>query len=171
MKVATDIQKSDLIYFNLNLLPRLKSTYLTVLVIAIFTFIFICWKNGCPVSTRQWLGILIPSAIGGVFGMLFGTFFTIISILTKSSLNNGILGKHEFTLLDEGLYEKTSVNEGINSWEGISKMLVVGSYLLFQISGYLFHIIPKRSFSDEKQYREFISVARAHWEKAHNNAA
>jgi hypothetical protein len=55
--------------------------------------------------------------------MLFGVVVSMISILFMPSSENGILGEHEYTLSPEGLYEKTSANEGLGRWPGISNVL------------------------------------------------
>ena len=48
MKVTTNIGKLDLIKFNMSVLPRMRSTYITILVIASLTFLYIMSsaKNG-----------------------------------------------------------------------------------------------------------------------------
>ena len=115
------------------------------------------------------MAILIGSFGGGIFGMLFGFLFSMISILLMSSSKNGILGEHEYTLSPEGLHEKTSANEGLSKWEGITKVKVAGAYLLFQISGYLFHIVPARSFESQERFLEYSSKSMEYWQNAHNN--
>lgn len=168
MRVTTDISKTDLVRFNLAILPRLRSTYVTILVISVFVFGYICWKNGIPQTQSNWIVITIGSVGGGVFGMLFGVICSIISILLMSSRHNGILGHHEYTLTDEGLHEKTSANEGVSKWAGVTKVKVTGPYLLFQIAGYLFHIVPARSFETKEQFSEFVSLSMEYWQNAHN---
>lgn len=168
MRVTTNIRKMDLIRFNLAILPKLRSTYVTILVIALFMFGFICWGNGLPQTQSKWIVIFISSIGGGLFGTLFGIVFSMISILLMSSSKNGILGEHEYTLTPEGLHEKTAVNEGLSKWSGIIKVRVVGSYLLFQISGYLFHIVPTRSFSSKESFNKFVLASMEHWQNAHN---
>lgn len=63
MKINTDINRSDLIKFNLAILPRMKSTYTTILVIAVLAFAWLSWKHGLPETTHEWLGTFI-AAIG-----------------------------------------------------------------------------------------------------------
>ncbi len=168
MIVTTNISNMDLIRFNLAILPKLRSTYVTILVIALLAFGFICWKNGLPQATNNWIAALLGSLAGGIFGMLFGIVFSMISILLMSSSKNGILGEHEYTLSHEGLHEKTSANEGLSKWSGITKVKVAGSYLLFQISGYLFHIVPARSFESKESFQEYVSSSMEYWNNAHN---
>jgi hypothetical protein len=158
----------DLVFFNLAILPKLRSTYVSILVITLFVFGFICWKNGFPQTQNDWIAVIISSISVGFFAMFFGVVFSMISLLLMSSTKNGILGQHEYTLTNDGLHEKTSANEGLSKWSGITKVKVAGSYLLFQISGYLFHIVPVRSFETKESFNEFVSLSMEHWQNAHN---
>ena len=157
-----------MVCFNLAILPTLRSTYVSILVIAILVFGFICWKNGIPHTLNNWIAALVGSFGGSLFGILFGVVFSTILILLMPSSENGILGEHEYTISPEGLHEKTSANEGLSKWSGITKVKVAGSYLLFQISGYLFHIVPARSFNSKEGFNEFLSSSIEYWQKAHN---
>lgn len=166
MKVTTNIKKLDLIKFNLSLLPRMRSTYVTILIIACLTFLFITLNKGLPNSPSKLTIHLASSAIGGISGMLLGVAFNMIMILLMSSKNNGILGKHTYTLLPEGLHEETIANEGLNKWHGVISIKPAGSYLLIQIAACLFHIIPKKSFDSSEQFEEFTSQAISFWQQA-----
>ena len=170
MEVTTDIKRNDLIRFNLAILPRMRSTYVTILSIAILVFAFIAWNKGFPQSNNDWFVIIAAAIGGGVGGMFAGVLISFIFILFSSSSSNGILGKHEYKLSSEGLYEVTSANEGLSKWGGIQEVKVVGPYILFRISGFLFHIIPKRSFSTTEDMHSFVTEALEHWKNAHNKA-
>ncbi|MCQ4318631.1 YcxB family protein [Stutzerimonas zhaodongensis] len=170
MKVTTNIGKLDLIKFNLSVLPKMRSTYITILVIASLTFIYITWSKGLPENSRELVIHLVSSAIGGLLGMFFGIVFNMTTILLMSSAKNGVLGEHTYTLLPEGLIETTSANESLNKWHGVVSVKPAGSYLLIQVAACLFHVIPKRSFDSSEQFEEFTSQAIAHWQQAHNTA-
>ncbi len=166
MKVYTDIRRLDLIQFNLILLPRLRSTYVTILVVALLVAMFVLWNNGIPETTRNWVILVVASLAGGVGGMLAGIFISMVFILSTSSKTNGVLGKHEYEIAAEGLYEKTEANEGLSKWSGIQEVRKVGSFIFFKISGYLFHVIPKRSFESEEEFQGFLKLAINKWHGA-----
>jgi len=168
MEVTTDIKRRDLIFLNLVVMPRIKSTYFTIIFISVLVFSLIVWKQGIPSSLNNWVALLAGSFAGGVIGMFAGFIISLIFILFSSSDNNGTLGKHNYKITSNGLFEKTKVNEGLSKWEGIQEIKVMGSYALFQISGYLFHVIPKRSFASEESYNSFVETSLDYWEKAHN---
>ncbi|MCP3929797.1 MAG: YcxB family protein [Bacteroidetes bacterium] len=170
MEVTTNINRLDLIKFNMAVLPRMKSTYITILSIAVLIFAFILWKHGMPNSANKWFALMLACVGGGVIGMLAGVIISFIFILTTSNENNGILGEHNYKVTTEGLHERTKANEGLSKWEGIQEVKIIGSYLLLRISGYLFHVIPKRSFSSDELFNSFAEASVAHWQKSHNQA-
>lgn len=170
MKVVTNIKKRDLIRLNFEILPKLRSTYITIICIALFAFGFICWKSGIPHTLERWIVASSASLVGGIFGTFLGFLMNLFPIIFASTKDNGVLGLHEYTLTPEGLHESTSANEGLSKWEGISKVKVSGQYLLFQISSYLFHIVPKRSFSSNEEFNKFVSIATESWKNAHNKS-
>jgi hypothetical protein len=59
MKINANISKMDIIYFHFALLIKSRSTYVTVLIFASLLFGFICWKNGVPKTTNNWMAALV----------------------------------------------------------------------------------------------------------------
>lgn len=165
MKVIAEISRSDLVRFNLAILPRLKSTYLSILFIAAIVFILIVLDKGIPNTAFDWMGIIFSSVVGGIAGILAGTLFSFVFILFSSSKTNGTLGHHEYEINADGLLEKTPVNEGLSKWAGIHEIRIVGPYVIFRISSFLFHIIPKRSFDTEQEFAAFVEASRNLWAK------
>ena len=168
MEVTTDIKRSDLIRFNLSIIPKARSTYATILVISVLVFVFIAWEKGLPHSSNEWLVITVASIGGGIGGMVAGIIISFSFILLSSSAKNGILGKHEYRISPEGLHEKTSANEGVSKWEGIQEIQTAGGYIMYRISGYLFHIIPYRSFPSDGVREEFEKASKQYWKNAHS---
>ena len=165
MKVITNIRRFDLIHFNLVLLPRLQSTYVAIAVIALGVFLFVLWKHGIEDVLRNWKIVVISSLASGVGGMLAGLIISLIFIMFTSKKSNGILGVHEYEIVADGLFEKTQANEGLNRWAGIQEIRKIGPFILFRISGYLFHVIPKRSFASKEAFNEFYDLAKSKWRK------
>ncbi|MBC8650697.1 YcxB family protein [Pseudomonas sp. MT4] len=89
-----------------------------------------------------------------------------IAVLSFSSVKNGILGEHTYTLTPEGLHERTITNEGLTRWGGVASVRYMGSCLLVQIGSCLYHIMPRRSFESSQAFDEFAAQARAYWQQA-----
>jgi hypothetical protein len=144
----------------------MRCTYISVAVIALAAFALILWKHGSPDTTRDWLIMAVASLAGGVGGMVAGTVVSMISILVASTKTNGILGEHRYEIRSDGLFEKTDANESLNRWSGIREIRRLGSFLIFRISDYQFHVVPKRSFESEAAFLEFLENARGKWHQA-----
>ena len=168
MEVTTNLKKSDLILFNLAIMPKTRSTYTSIFLIAALVFLFIVWENGLPQSSIDWLAITAGSIGGGIAGMLAGIVISFSFILLSSTAKNGILGQHEYKITPEGLHEKTVANEGVSKLEGIQEIQTAGGYLVYRISGYLFHVIPYRSFLSDEARMEFENASMQYWNNAHN---
>lgn len=171
MQVTTNITRFDLLAFNLYVIPRMRSTYITGIVFALLCFAFLVWKDGSPCTKADWVKYSIISVSSGLGAMIGGSVFSLIGILFMSSKTNGILGAHHYELLESGLLEKTDANEGLSKWQGIAEISESKNYILFRIAGHLFHIIPRRCFLNEPEGELFLTNAKAHWEKAHNKAS
>nr|WP_319393340.1 YcxB family protein [uncultured Desulfobacter sp.] len=119
-----------------------------------------------PDNTTGWLKYIIVSLGGGLGGMVGDSIFSIIRVLISANIKSGILGEHYYELLEDGILEKTQVNEGISKWEGVLEIVERGDYLIIKVSSYHFHVIPKRSFPDESEYKSFKHMACSLWQKA-----
>ena len=166
MEVTTELTRADLIKFNLAVIPSMKSTYVVILFIAVFLFYIVVSKHGFPESIRKWIFLVMICVSAGVLATIFTTIISFIPILITSRVSNGVLGKHAYKLTEEGLYEKTAVNTGLAKWEGFMEVKVTGSFVFFRMSAYLFHIIPKRSFSSNESFQSFSYLAQSYWQKS-----
>ena len=166
MQVTVNLSKKDLILFNLHAVPRMKATYRSFILLASFIGIVVLIENGLPETGMQWIYFLISVGLGGLAGGLVGILFCLFSILMTSSKENGILGEHVYTIDEQGFHEKTTANEGLNRWTGVQSVAQYGPYLVFQISSYLFHVLPERSFSSREQFLDFKRLAISAWRSA-----
>jgi hypothetical protein len=168
MEVTTNIEKLDLIKLNLSIAIKMKSTYISILVITGIVFSFLLWKKGIPSTDKNWMIMVFASFSGGLLGTIASLLFNMICILSMSSEKSGVLGEHHYQVSPDGLHEKTSANEGLSKWKGIAEIRVTDTYLFFRITGYLYHIIPKRSFNSQSEFNKFALESQQYWKKAHN---
>ena len=168
MKVHTNLSKLDLLRYNILVFPRIAVTYKSIAILSLLLLLFLCWSNGIPDSSRGWLVLVFSSVFGGMFGVLFGFVYCLVMILLTSKKKDGVLGEHEYSISEDGLYEKTLANEGTSNWNGVQKINVYGNYLLFQIPGNMFHILKRSDFDNTEHFEKFIALSKSYWGKAHN---
>jgi hypothetical protein len=130
----------------------------------VLLFAWLALSNS-PQTMHNWIVTLIASFAGGVSGVLAGLIFALVWQLLFLSEGNGVLGQHEYELQDEGLFERTAINEGLSRWEGVRDVRVAGPYLVVRISDILFHVIPARSFASREKFGEFANGAISCWKK------
>lgn len=168
MKVSANINKTDLICSNYSLWSKLKSTYITILLLSVGVSLYILWKDGLPNGIEDLATVIISALLSGTGGFLTYTLICIISILFTSKEKNGILGQRKYAITPEGLYVKTIANEGIQKWEGVTYVRKTNSYIYLQVTCYLFYIIPKRSFDTPDDFQRFFNASLQYYREAHN---
>jgi len=77
----------------------------------------------------------------------------------------GFLGDHELEIRDEGLVERTDVNESIHRWAGFHKLVTTGRYLYIYVTDHNVHIVPRRYFASEQDQRAFRDEIETHIKK------
>ncbi|MBN7818677.1 YcxB family protein [Bowmanella yangjiangensis] len=158
MKITTNISRMDLIKFNLRFLPFAPITYKYFGIVALFIFSYVLWSKGVPTSFERWKILIVGSLIGGFFATVFYFGWCVVSILFLSKESNGVLGEHEYEITEDGLFERTIANETLNRWGALGKVSIAGKNLLLQVSGYLYHLFPRRSFESDEAFYEFKNL-------------
>ena len=74
----------------------------------------------------------------------------------------GFLGDHELEIRDEGLVERTDVNESLHRWAGFHKVVTTGRYLYIYVTDNNVHIVPRRYFATEQEQRAFHDEIQRH---------
>lgn len=159
MNITVDIRPSDLAKLSLWLLPRARSHWVFVALVAAGTFTYI-WVTRQPCTVASVTIAILSSLVGGFSALLIGVAISLTFMLFTVGKKSGVLGEHHYTLTPEGLHERTAVNENLQKWPGIVSIRKLPSCPLFQISSYLFHIVPRSSFSSAQSFNEFYEQAR-----------
>ena len=71
-----------------------------------------------------------------------------------------MLGEHAYEVREDGLHERTTVNETLANWPGIKGVVETKTFAFIEMRSGSLHIIPKHSFSSAVQGRDFISEVR-----------
>jgi hypothetical protein len=64
----------------------------------------------------------------------------------------GILTEHTVTVDDEGVSEKTAVNEGLARWAAVTRIAWTGWHIFVYVGPNAAHMIPRRAFDSESEY-------------------
>jgi hypothetical protein len=158
MKIDTELTRKDFLLLNIILFPRMKSNWISLIIIILFIAIFLALTKK-PDDFGGYFAVTVGSIFGGVLGLAIGFLINLSIMLFNVGNKSGVLGSHQFELLSEGLRESTSVNESLQRWESIAEIKVYGNFLLIRINGYLFHVIPKRSFKNQTEFEIFCQEA------------
>ena len=92
--------------------------------------------------------------------------FSCLTSVATAARQPGILGLHDYEIREDGLLEKTDVNESLSRWAGIQSVKETRSHLLIWQSPGLIHVIPRRSFADPGACRRFAELVRQKAEEA-----
>jgi hypothetical protein len=69
--------------------------------------------------------------------------------------NRGVVGEHTIEIQDDGLLEKTAVNQSLHRWAGFHKIQASRSYLFVFVTDNIVHYIPLRSFASAEAAKDF----------------
>lgn len=113
------------------------------------------------------------------FKIFYVIFFTLIMFCIIGSITmvmlacvvmfkkfRGSLCDHELEIKDEGLVERTDVNETLHRWSGFHKIVRTGRYLYIYVTDNNVRIVPRRYFSSEQQERAFRETLESHMRSA-----
>ncbi|MFK7887473.1 MAG: YcxB family protein [Gammaproteobacteria bacterium] len=160
MNIEVNIRRKDLIAFNLYVIPRLRSSWISLAVLTFGIFAYICIRS-MPSSFYNFGVAAFASLVGGLAGFVVSSAISILCVLFMSGKTSGVLGAHTYTLTEVGLKEVTAYNESLQKWSGIREILKTPNYLLLRINAYLFHVSPRRAFEDDGEFAAFYETAKA----------
>ena len=101
--------------------------------------------------------------------MLF--VFTLVQVLMQVlwvflNKNRGVLGNHDLEIRDEGLVERTNINESMFRWSGLHKLGRSRNYLFIYVTENQAHFVPLRCFSSDEEAKSFQDEIQRRWKAA-----
>lgn len=153
--VKYSLTRADLLRWQLYLLCR--NRVITILIVVLS--LGLAW-NDCrqPAFAAYSLGAKILYAIflmGFMFCFVGGMTMLAMWITVMSKKYGGLLGEHELEIRDDGLVERTTINESVHRWAGFHKIVVRRRYLYIYVTDNNVHIVPRRFFASPQAEREF----------------
>lgn len=155
--VRTTLTKRDI---TRALLARLASPKALIKAWPLWTVavgILLVFVQGAPHSLIDLLVIVISASIGALISVGASLALVLMRVQHKLKDGDGILGDHEYEITDEGLRERTSVNETLVRWKGIKSVVRLKRFAFIELVSGSFHIIPASSFKSNEEEAGFLT--------------
>lgn len=108
--------------------------------------------------------IVFVSGVAFTVMALFQVAFQFLWMLLNK--NRGVLGRHEIEIRDEGLIERTDVNESTHRWSGFHKVKRTRKFLFIFVTDNIVHYVPVRSFPSNEDAIRFQNEIEKRWRTA-----
>jgi len=165
VKIKVEINRLD--YWNLNKysirkIPSLRRNFI-LNMIALPVFVFIGFSFLTTPFQMSFSIVFILSIVGGIVGDLLLIYRMKSQIMKLPEDKPGLLGKHIIEISEEGIRESTSVNTGLQTWNGVLSVEQDKEYIYVFLDSMIAHIIPKRSFESIVEANQFYNKAIQYW--------
>jgi hypothetical protein len=147
LTISYEIRKIDLFAAHLFVVfrHRLLMLFIAVLPIPlIWSTLSSADVKTQPMAVKVITAIVIYVAFSSLF-FVWQTLWALVNISFRK--HRGVLGRHALQITDEGLVERTDVNEAINKWAGLHKIVSGPKYLYIYVTEMNAHMVPKRYFT------------------------
>ncbi len=87
-------------------------------------------------------------------------------VLLLTNNNRGVVGEHEYEIREDGLLEKTRVNESVYRWAGFHRIAGSRNYLFVFVTDNNVHYFPRSCFSSPEHAAWFRDELMRKWKAA-----
>jgi hypothetical protein len=160
--IRYSITRWDILRWQLYVLLRNR----VLIAFGLVVTLGLVWNDlrGAEMAARS-LGFKVSYAILFTATMFFGVGLATMALMACMVMFKkfrGFLGDHELEIRDDGLVERTDVNESVHRWAGFHKIVTTGRYLYIYVTDNNVHIVPRRYFASEQEQRAFQEEIRKH---------
>jgi hypothetical protein len=160
LRHSIHLNRGDLVGVMWHISLRQKSSWIVGTAISgAIAYTMFTGKNP-PDSPYKVVATIVILLIFSSFIPLLGAIITCLTVLGSSARQRGVLGIHDYEVREDGLLEKTDVNESLTRWEGLQDVKETRDHLLLRQAPGMIHIIPRRSFTDRQACRHFVDTVR-----------
>lgn len=151
--------------FYTSVVMSFRQPYL-VIILAL-GFMYITYVNWSGTSEYSLIVRLLTTILFCIPPLLFllvslGLYILLI-VLSKN--NSTLLSEQDWVINSELLTYETEIIRSEFKWKAVKKISVIGSYCFLYLSQMGACIIPKRAFSSDNEWKEFISLCRSKLQK------
>jgi hypothetical protein len=157
--VVVDLTRSDLLAFTTRWLTGWPRIWPTFTIMFLLVAAYVSYKHGIPQTPQNWLALFAAGLGGGSGALVFGLLFGMLGVVLQASKMPGMLGRHEYTFVADGLLERTDANETLIKWGGAHSLVRTDAFVQIEIAPGLAHILPRRAFNDHIVFEQFCSTA------------
>jgi YcxB-like protein len=118
---------------------------------------------GKSAGFKIFYAIFLTMALFGVVGV--GMMIMMLSLVFFKK-HRGLLCRHELEIRDDGLLERTEVNESLHRWPGFHKIATTGNYLYIYVTDNNVHVVPRRAFPSDADLIAFRAELERHMKAA-----
>ena len=184
MEIKYDLTIEDYINFNLIHIRNSPTTRKQQLILRlfisflIFIFVFILSTVINNIFSEPYYLGVISGLFAGIIGSV--SYFFIFPSVNERGMrknirkainegkNDNVIGKHKISMSSESITEATIAGEANNFWSSLDKFVESADYLLLYLSALQAIIIPRHTFSSEKQCNDFIELVEGYYLEASN---
>jgi hypothetical protein len=143
-------------------LTRPSALFKAWLIWTIGVWALLAFVQGVPTLKTDLLVLTISAAVGALFSVSIALAFTLLRVRRSIKIGDGILGDHDYEITDQGLRERTSVNETLANWSGIKGVEKDKNFVFIELVSGSFHIIPRSSFTSIEDENCFVSAIKTY---------
>lgn len=159
--VAVHLGRSDLARLSIFVFLRTPIYRWVLLALGVFVFAKLSMSRGFPITAREVTVFLLTTLVFMLGTAAFMLLLSIGMLSLRSRQGNGTLGRHEYKIRDDGLFEVTSANETLTKWGGATSLHKTRGALVVQVTPGLFHVFPRRCFESDEAFENFwIAIQR-----------
>jgi hypothetical protein len=154
--IHVDLQVSDVVHALLSVHLRPATLGKAWLIWTFMVGVILVVLRGLPNSGIGVTILAVASAGGAIGSLIFALAFNLVRAVQVARKAHGVLGAHEFSLTDDGIWEKTSANQSLAKWPSIKSIRATGRAFLIELPMGSLHIIPFRAFAGKAEREHFL---------------
>lgn len=174
LSVNYSLTRGDILRWNFYALRHNK----TLIAYGMILLAFSLWMNlrSGEMATQPTGFKIFYSVVFIIAWLFFVSLLVMLVMLMMVSMvmvkkYRGFLGEHELEIREEGLMERTDVNESVHRWAGFDKIVHTSKYLYIYVTDHNFHIVPLKYFGSETAELAFRDELERHIKAARNSSA
>jgi len=157
--VTVTVTQSDLVALSLRYSLDIRRGWRVLAVIFVLIVAYLAYRNGVPSTPRNWIIVIAIGLLGALAAQLGTVVVGLLSVTFLARKAPGVLGAHEYTFTDKGLFERTTANETLIKWGGVRSVRRHAGLLEIEVGPGTFHVIPRRAFASDNDYTVFCEHA------------